>query len=359
MKVLVMGGTLFNGYALVNELVKHGHEVTICNRGKTKAEIHPSVRRLIADRTDHVQLKSVLGGEDFDAIHDISAYHPEDVEAMVEIFHGRTGHYIFASSTVIYAASDKLPISEDDPVDRGPNQNEYGLHKLLCEDILIREWRERGFPASIVPFSMVFGPRNGLPDREQRMFGRLLRGRKILIPGDGLTLGQIGHVEDQARALRMMMQKPQTFGRRYNLTGADYFTNHGYVDTFAELLGVEPQKVSIPAEMMDDLWDGKIATSGSPVESSFDIRSSDGQKRTATQRFALSMLIQRLAPNIHRWNRSALFSIERLKHDTGWQPEYSFKGAVAQTWDWMKSEGIDKRDFDFTLEDELLKRLGH
>ena len=38
MRVLVMGGTQFNGRALVDELVRAGHEVTICNRGRTPAE---------------------------------------------------------------------------------------------------------------------------------------------------------------------------------------------------------------------------------------------------------------------------------------------------------------------------------
>ena len=60
MRVLVMGGTRFNGLALVNELVKYGHDVTILNRGETKARIPHSVRRLYADRTNHAQLREVL-----------------------------------------------------------------------------------------------------------------------------------------------------------------------------------------------------------------------------------------------------------------------------------------------------------
>src|SRR5688500_13891582 len=118
----------------------------------------------------------------------MSAYHPEDVELMIDLFDGRTGHYVFASSTVTYAASAALPITEDHPDDRSAEQTEYGLHKLLCEDLLVRAHRERGFPATMVPFSMVFGPHNSIHDREQRMFARLLARRPILVPGDGTTL---------------------------------------------------------------------------------------------------------------------------------------------------------------------------
>ena len=54
-----------------------------------------------------------------------------------------------------------------------------------------------GFPATTVPFSMVFGPHNIVPDREQRMFTRILSGRPVLIPGDGTSVGMVGHVDDQ------------------------------------------------------------------------------------------------------------------------------------------------------------------
>jgi nucleoside-diphosphate-sugar epimerase len=352
-----MGGTQFNGLALVRELVKTGHDVTILNRGRTVADLPASVRRLRADRTDHAALRAALLGEEFDCVHDISAYRPEDVKLMTELLRGRTGHYVFASSTVIYAPSDRLPITEDHPVDRSERQNEYGLNKLLCEDHLIRAHRENGFPATIVAFSMVFGPHNIIPDREQRMFVRLARGRKVMIPGDGTTLGQIGHVDDEARALRMLMGNPKTFGRRYNLTGADLYTDEGYVDTFAEVVGAEPQKVFIPPDVMDDLYAGRIPVGGAPLRVKADTRASRRDERGAAL-FRLQQILQKIAPHLHHWNRSVIFSIDRLREDTGWSPEYSFRGAVAQTWDWMRRNGLDRSlDFDFSFEDELLERL--
>ena len=352
-----MGGTQFNGLALVHELVRTGHDVTILNRGQSRKEVPRSVRRLYADRTDHEALRKTLDGEEFDCVHDISAYRPEDVKAMTSILHGRTGHYVFASSTVIYAASDLLPITENHPVDRSERQNEYGLNKLLCEDHLIREHRERGFPASIVAFSMVFGPHNIIPDREQRMFVRLARGRKVLLPGDGTTLGQVGFVEDEARALRTMMGNPRTFGRRYNLTGGDLFSDEGYVDTFARVVGVEPEKVFVPAELMDDIYAGRFRLGGKSVQANVDIRTTRSDDRAYL--FEVQRIMQRIAPHIHHWNRSVCFSIERLKQDTGWAPEFTFGSAVERTWEWMLREGLDRTlEFDFGFEDELLARLG-
>ena len=356
MKVLVMGGTQFNGLALVRELVRTGHEVCVLNRGKTEAPLPSPVRRLYADRTDPDAVRAALGREDFDCVQDISAYRPEDVELMMEIFRGRVGHYIFASSTVIYQPSNRLPITEGHPLDRGALQNGYGMNKILCEDLLIGEHRKTGFPASIAAFSMVFGPRNILPDREQRMFMRILKGRPVMIPGDGTTIGQVCHVDDEARALRMMMGKPITFGKRYNLTGNDLFTDEGYVDTFGEVLGVVPEKVFIPAEIMDELYSGQMVLGGDATKVQTQIRSDFDARTTAL--FQVARIVQRLAPNLHHWNRNVIFGIDRLARDVGWRPEYTFRAAAEQTWQWMQAEGLPERlDFDFSFEDDLLEQI--
>ena len=360
MKVLVMGGTRFNGLALVRELARHGHDVTIFNRGRTEAAVPGGVRRILGDRTDHAGMAAAFAGEEFDCIYDISAYTPDDVRGMTGIFRGRTGHYVFASSTVIYAASAILPITEDFPVDRSERQGQYGLDKLECEAILLREHREHGFPATIVPFSMVFGPNNIIPEREQRMFSRLLAGRPVLIPGDGSTLSQIGHVDDEARALRMLMLQPRTFGRRYNLTGRDYWTDEGYVDVFAEVVGAAPRKVFVPPAVMDRLYDGELALEAGEVSSYRNIRTAGaGGAASQANLGYLQQVIQRLAPYIHRWNRSAVFGIERLRREIGFEPAYTFRAAVEHTYEWYRHEGLhETREFDFRWEDALLAHLG-
>ncbi len=358
MKALVMGGTQFNGLALVKELVKTGNDVTVLNRGQSKNEIPRRVKRLYCDRTDTAKMRETLAKEEFDCVYDISAYRPEDVELMVDIFKGRIGHYIFASSTVIYAASKILPIYEHFPLDRSELQNEYGMNKILCEDVLVREHRENGFPMSIAAFSMVFGPHNIVPEREQRMYLRIAQGRPVLIPGDGTTVQQVGHVYDEARALRMMGGNPATIGRRYNLTGGDCYTDEGYVDTFSDVVGAKPEKIHIPPEIMDDLIEGRIDIHGREVPTNIDTRPTSARAERDARLFQINRVMQRIAPNIHGWRNSVWFSIEDLRRDTGWAPEFTFEAAVEQTWKWMRESGLDKtRDFDFSFEDDLIARI--
>ena len=364
MRVLVMGGTQFNGLALVHELARCGHDVTIVNRGQTEAPLPGGIHRLYADRTDHDQMRQVLGnealgGREFDVVLDMSAYHPDDVNLMMEIFEGRTGQYVFASSTVVYAAADMLPIDEDYPIQRDHPQIEYGGNKLLCEDALMAAHTERGFPATVVYFSMVYGPRNIIPDREQRMYARLEAGRPVMVPGDGTTVSQVGHVDDQARALEAVMHAPATIGRRYNLTGKGFHTDLGYVATTATHLGVDPDIRFIPATTMDALWDGDIEIAvDSGARANIDIRTTDEARRrqqSVRHRFKFASVVPRLAPNIHRWNRNVVFGIDALRRDTGWKPHHDLASMVAQTHDWHIQTG--GRDYDWTYEDELLKLL--
>ena len=355
MKVLVMGGTRFNGLALVYELARHGHEVTVFNRGQSEAVLPRNVRRLYGDRTDTSALFEMMKQEDFDVVQDISGYTIEDVKPLFDAFKGRIGHYIFAGSTVIYADTKVLPIRETHPVDLGPKQGDYGKNKVAVERWLFGEHRSIGFPASVVSFSMVFGPHNNSAEREQRVFMRLLEGRPVLIPGDGTTMGQIGHVDDEAKALRMMMCNPNTFGKRYNVTGKDYYTDEGYIDTFADIVGVQPEKVFIPAPMMDDIWTDRVSLDGKTVQLRAPRTYATGRSTEGSNlRFAQS-LIQRLNPQLHHWNHNTIFSIDALREDIGFVPDYSFAGAVGQTYDWFRREGLDKvRQYDWSWEDQLL-----
>jgi nucleoside-diphosphate-sugar epimerase len=334
MRALVLGGSRFNGLALVEELARTGHEVTVLNRGQSAATFPHGVRWLPGDRDQAESMSVALAGREWEVVYDVSGYTLPQVQTAVELLRGRVAHYIFASSTVTYAASRLLPIRESSADNDTPQQNDYARNKLACERYLFAQHKENGFPASTVPFSMVFGPHNIIPDREQKMFKRLLLGRAILVPGDGTSVGMVGHVDDQAQGMRMMAMQPVTFGKRYNLSGQDCYTDDGYVDVFAEVVGVEPRKVYVPADVMNRLW---------------------GAQGLELHRAA--HLIQKVAPHIHDWKSNVFFSSDRLRRDVGWEPEYTFPAMVAQTYEWYRREGVDANDFDWSFEDALLEEL--
>ncbi|CAK9065282.1 unnamed protein product [Durusdinium trenchii] len=95
-----MGGTRFIGCYLVAKLREQGHDVVVCNRGKTnggKPEPLPGVSDadyqqmlsgvsvLVADRKDPAQLKAALAGAGkFDIVFDNNVRKLAEVQPLVE-----------------------------------------------------------------------------------------------------------------------------------------------------------------------------------------------------------------------------------------------------------------------------------
>src|SRR5690349_12855196 len=99
MKVLVIGGTLFIGRQLVEELVKGGHEVSILHR-KPKHDFGRRVENTMADRNDPAQMREAIFNRRFEVVYD-NVYDwergttAEQVEASVKAVGDRLSRYIF------------------------------------------------------------------------------------------------------------------------------------------------------------------------------------------------------------------------------------------------------------------------
>ena len=67
MKVLVIGGTLFIGKLLVEELLKEGHDVAVLHR-KAKHDFGRRVENIQADRNDPAAMKEALSGRRYEVV---------------------------------------------------------------------------------------------------------------------------------------------------------------------------------------------------------------------------------------------------------------------------------------------------
>ena len=50
MRILILGGTVFLGRALVEAALERGHTLTLFNRGKSNPDVFPNVEQLHGDR---------------------------------------------------------------------------------------------------------------------------------------------------------------------------------------------------------------------------------------------------------------------------------------------------------------------
>jgi len=320
MRTLILGGTRFIGLHLVYELLRRGHQVTILNRGQTKADLPPEVERLYADRSDPASVKSALAGRDFDAAFDISAYIPAQLAPAVEALEGRVGHYVYISSIAVYEPTETFPIPETHPLmtEWGGQWPDYGWGKVECESYLRERWRKRGFPFTAFRPVMVYGPdnHNSAPYWELAHFARLRRGRPILIPSDGSRIMQFVHVDDLARAFASALQTGASLGQAYNMAGPEAVTMAGYIRLLGRVAGVEPEIIFV--DFAND----------EGVPSSF--------------------------PFI--WRRSAIYNIEKARKDLGFDPRPMIDG-LEETYRWYLAQDLDDYPWDFSAEDALLGQI--
>ncbi len=315
MRVLVLGGTEFISLHLVRSLLRDGHEVAVLNRGRRGERLPPGVRTIVADRKDHGALAKALAGERVDALVDVT-YAPttgDDVAAALDALDGRLGQALFVSTARVYDHAQRIPFDESTP--RNLYWGEYAKNKIAGEDELLRRHAERGLPVTIVRPTHVYGPLN-TRNNETFFFDRLVRGRPILVPGDGGWLRQFGHVEDLADAMAAMLGNRAAFGRAYNVMGEESVTQVGFVEVIADVMKVPLRLVPAPA--------GATAPFG-----------------------------QNLVYDCH-----AVHTTTRLRQELGVRPRWTLAGGLAQTLAWYRDEGLDRREVDFSAEDALLRQIG-
>lgn len=138
MRILVLGGTSFAGRHLVELALARGHDLVLFNRGRTGADLHPGVERVVGERAGSLD---GLRGRTFDAVVDMSGYFPPDVARSAEVLAGSAGRYLFVSSRSVYADHSRAGANEDSALAELPpgapedeiTGESYGPLKVMCE----------------------------------------------------------------------------------------------------------------------------------------------------------------------------------------------------------------------------------
>lgn len=138
--VLVIGGTRFFGKRLVEGLLDAGHAVTIATRGFTGDPFGERVRRLRVDRRDASAMARAFEGEAaFDLVYDQMCYSPRDAAISADVFAGRVGRYVMASTIEVYQplqGQTDRPLREDDiDLSREPVDLDYPWHLPEVADV--------------------------------------------------------------------------------------------------------------------------------------------------------------------------------------------------------------------------------
>jgi len=247
-RLLVIGGTGVISSAVTRLAVERGLDVTVLNRGSSATRPLPEGAEVVqADVRDPASVRAALGDREFDSVVDWVAFTPEHVQTDVDLFAGRTGQYVFISSASAYQTPpERLPVTESTPL-RNPFW-QYSRDKIACEDLLVRAYRDSGFPATVIRPSHTYD-RTLVPlDGGWTAMERMRQGREVVVHGDGTSLWTLTHHEDFARGLVPLLGHPRTLGEAFHITSDDVLTWDQVVRALAAALGVEPRIVHVPSD---------------------------------------------------------------------------------------------------------------
>lgn len=308
MRILIIGGTRFIGVYLTKLLVASGHEVVLFNRGNHPVPV-AGVEQIIGDRTIAEEMTQKLSSQHFDAIFDNNGRELADTQPLAELFAGKVRHFIYMSSAGVYLPAMELPHTEGDTVD--PKSRHKGKHET--EAYL----SELGIPFTSIRPTYIYGPQN-YNQLESWFFDRLTRDRPLPIPGNGLHITQLGHVEDLARAMTQVLGCEKAVGQIYNVSGDRYVTFDNLARACAVAMGKSPENVQIVH---------------------YDPKSFDFGKRKAfpfrTQHF--------------------FAAIGKARSDLNWQPKYDLISGLKDAFhhDYLAT-GKDKLEVDFSVDEQIL-----
>jgi nucleoside-diphosphate-sugar epimerase len=254
MKILFIGGTGIISTACTALALERGFDLTLLTRGQHEANIPPGAKVLIGD-VNSPELAEKLSRQKFDAVVDWIAFTPANIERDLELFRGRTRQFIFISSASVY---QKPPshylITESTPL-ANPHWD-YSRNKIACEERLMQAYREESFPITIVRPSLTYGETlvplvmNSWAEMSYTMVDRMLRGREVIVPGDGTSLWVITHNTDFAKGLVGLLGNEQAIGHAFHITSDEVLTWDQLYQIVGAAAGVQPKIVHIPSDFI-------------------------------------------------------------------------------------------------------------
>lgn len=260
MKALVIGGTKFLGYHLVQRMLSQGITVVLYNRGISPDDFGDRVERIVGDRKNYKYFYDTFRKSRFDVVLDLIGYDRDDVEVAVKTFKNNIGQYIFISTGQVYLVTKNkhLPAVEGDYyqeiIDCPPGEEAaylYGIHKRDCEDFLEEAFRFKHFPSVRFRCPIIHGAR----DYTLRLYSylvRLLDENPLIIPDDGDPIVRHVFVNDVVDAIISVLQVEQTRGKAYNLAAEEVLILSEFLQLAARLVERPLTLYRIPTTILQE-----------------------------------------------------------------------------------------------------------
>lgn len=252
MRVVVLGGTVFIGRAIVEQLVDRGHEVTVVHRGEHEPPGWVEVEHYHCERAELAGKGADVRAMEPDAVVDTIALTRGDAEAATAALPDVP--VVVLSSLDVYRAyedllagrvSQAVPLDEESPLRLGrfPHR-ELGGRLAEYDKIDVEEtYASRG--ATICRLPVVFGPHDG-QRREEFLLRRVRAGRERIPFGGGSWLITRLHVADAAAAVCAAVERQRAEGDVFNVVPRTTRTVREWAETILAAADWHGELVRVP-----------------------------------------------------------------------------------------------------------------
>ncbi|NOU66892.1 NAD-dependent epimerase/dehydratase family protein [Paenibacillus sp. LMG 31461] len=255
MKALFIGGTGTISSAITRQLLAEGCELYLLNRGTRNADLPEGAHILQADINDEERVAKLIEDLSFDVVADFIAFEPSQLERDYRLFQGKTKQFIFISSASAY----QTPLSDYRITEGTPLSNPlwaYSRNKIACEEYLVKQYREQGFPITIIRPSHTYDERSiplGVHGTKGswQVAKRMLENKPVIIHGDGTSLWTMTHNSDFAKGFIGLMGNLHAIGESVHITSDETLTWNQIYEAIADALGVKLHAVHVASEFLD------------------------------------------------------------------------------------------------------------
>lgn len=296
MKILVTGAAGFIGFHTVKRLLDRGDVVVgldIINDYYTprlkygrlaecgiaesdvtegqfvQSSIYPDYRFIKMKLEDREGLKSLFASEKFDKVMNLAAqagvrYSIENPMAYVDsnlvgfanllecCRYNGIKHLVYASSSSVYGANDKVPFSEDDQVDHPVSL--YAATKKANELMAHVYSKLYGIPTTGLRFFTVYGPW-GRPDMAPILFAKAISaGEPIKVFNNGNLSRDFTYIDDIVEGVIRVIDKAPVAEvpyALYNIGCSNPVKLMDFISTMEQALGREAKKIMLPMQSGD------------------------------------------------------------------------------------------------------------
>lgn len=259
MRALLIGGTGTISSAITDALSRTDWEVWLLNRGKSAAELPENINVIHADINNEEEAEKALDGMTFDTVCDFIGFVPEQLERDFRLFSGRCRQFMYISSASAY----HKPVADYRITEGTTLANpywEYSRNKIACEELLMKHYREDGFPVTIIRPSHTYCEKSvplGVHGKNGswQVLRRMLDGKPVIIHGDGTSLWTITHNTDFAKGFIGLMGNPHAIGECFHITSDESVTWNQIYKSVADALGVELKPYYVSSDFLADVSD--------------------------------------------------------------------------------------------------------